>query len=232
MVFHRGRLVSRDGEALFEPPPYKGQRPVDTVNIKSLSAANLRFKAKGDEFPVIGVIPGQIVTRKLMMKIKRDSDGFILPEPDKDLLKLVVVERHHASGKVGRGLVKGLGIKRGAIASSIAHDSHNIVAAGADDKDILLAIKQVARMQGGLAVVENGRVTASLALPIAGLLSDEPLCDVVARFEKVENAAKGLGSALAAPFAALSFLALPVIPELRLTDLGLVDVSAFQIIEP
>ena len=147
------------------------------------------------------------------------------------VLKLAVIERHKASGNIGVGLVKGFGLKRGALASSIAHDSHNIVVVGVEDEDILAAAKEVERLQGGLAVVAEGRVLAALPLPIAGLLSDEPLETVVQQLSRVETAAAGLGCTLPSPFSTLSFLALPVIPQLRLTDLGLVDVDRFQLLQ-
>jgi adenine deaminase len=149
----------------------------------------------------------------------------------RDILKLVVVERHKATGNIGLGLVKGFGTKRGALASSIAHDSHNIVAVGTNDKDLYVALKKVEALGGGLVAAVDGKVLSALPLPIAGLLSDQPLDKVVKKLEEVEKAAAGLGSKLAAPFATLSFLALPVIPELRLTDKGLVDVLQFKILE-
>jgi len=141
------------------------------------------------------------------------------------------VERHKASGNIGVGLVKGFGLKKGALASSIAHDSHNIIAVGSNDADIIAAIKEIDNLQGGLVVYTAGQTIASLPLPIAGLLSSEPLETVVAQFEQVEKAAANLGSLPPAPFSILSFLALPVIPELRLTDLGLVDVTAFKLMK-
>jgi len=142
----------------------------------------------------------------------------------------VVVERHRATGNIGLGLVRGFGLKKGALASSVAHDSHNIIAVGTDDRDILKAIEEVKKLQGGLFVCAGKEVLASLPLPIAGLLSPEPLDVVVHQHEKVEKAAAGLGNLPPAPFAILSFLALPVIPELRLTDLGLIDVVEFKLI--
>ena len=148
-----------------------------------------------------------------------------IPDPDRDILKLVVVERHKATGNIGVGAVSGFGLRRGALASSIAHDSHNIIAVGANDEDIFTAIKEIERLQGGLVIVAGSKVLTSLGLPIAGLLSDEPLETVVSKLEKLERLAMDLGTALPSPFATLSFLALPVIPELRLTDLGLVYLS-------
>jgi adenine deaminase len=165
-----------------------------------------------------------------MEKPDRDAQGYIVPNPARDLLKIVVVERHYKTGNIGLGLVKGFGLRRGALASSVAHDSHNIVAVGKSDADIAAALGEVVGMQGGLAVVAGEKVLAALPLPIAGLLSEKPLDEVVALLEGAENAARSLGCKLPAAFATLSFLALPVIPELRVTDLGIVDVKRFQII--
>ena len=180
--------------------------------------------------PVIGIVPDQIITRRLDEEAKVD-DGLVVADVERDILKLAVIERHRATGHIGLGLVKGVGLKNGALASSIAHDSHNIVAVGTNDNDLYVAIKEVENMGGGLAVAAGGGAVDSLPLPIAGLLSDEPLKDVVAKFEGLKKAAVGLGAALGDPFATLSFLALPVIPELRLTDKGLVDVLAFRLVE-
>ncbi len=227
--FYRGRKVAEDGQAIF--PEYKPPtRPDHTVNIKPFSEESLALRAAGEKFPVIEVVPGQIVTRKKMMPVQT-VNGNITPDTGRDILKAAVVERHHATGNIGLGLVTGFGLKRGALASSIAHDSHNIVAVGATDADILTAVREIERTQGGLAVVADGVVLKSLPTPIAGLLSEEPLETVVAGLERLEQAARDLGSALPAPFAVLSFLALPVIPELRLTDLGLVDVNEFKLIK-
>jgi adenine deaminase len=179
--------------------------------------------------PVIEVVPGQIVTRKRNLKVKT-VNGKVVPDTDRDILKLVVAERHRATGNIGKGMVTGFGLKKGALASSVAHDSHNIVVVGTSDEDILAAIREVERLQGGLAAVSNGQVMASLGLPIAGLLSDEPLETVVAQQGKLEQIARELSARLPSPFATLSFLALPVIPELKLTDLGLVDVTEFKLI--
>ncbi len=230
VVFYRGRLVAREGKPLFELPESKGNRLTHTVNIKPFTIEALRLRASGESRPVIEVIPGQIITRKKLQKV-RVVDGFILSDTGQDILKAVVVERHRATGNIGIGLVTGFGLRRGALASSTAHDSHNIVVVGTSDEDIFAAIREVERLQGGLVVVAGGKVLDRLATPIAGLLSDEPLETVVAGLERLEQAARGLGATLPAPFAALSFLALPVIPELRLTDLGLVDVKEFKLIE-
>ena len=234
MVFYRGKLVAREGKPLFSLPPVAPEL-THTVHIKPLTAKSLSFSAKrgnlGEEtYPVIEIIPGQIVTRKAAEKVGI-VDGVVMPDIERDILKLVVVERHKASGNIGLGLVKGFGLKQGALASSVAHDSHNIIVVGTNDLDILKAIEEVDRSQGGLVVCADRKVLASLPLPIAGLLSPEPLEVVVSQHENVEEAAATLGNLPPAPFSILSFLALPVIPELRLTDLGLVDAVEFKLIK-
>lgn len=224
-VFYRGRLVAQEGQALFAPRLQKSEAMPHTVRVKPFSKAVLALPHHPGPFPVIQVIPGQILTKRVDVE-PATQDGYIVADVERDLLKLVVVERHRATGNLGRGLVRGFGLKRGALASSLAHDSHNIVAVGVSDDDLYQAIQEVIRLQGGLVAVAGGKVLASLALPVAGLLSMKPLPQVVAKLEKLESAASQLGSTLPAPFAALSFVALPVIPELRLTDRGLVDVLA------
>ena len=228
-VFYRGKPVGKQGKPLFLPPPVTLELR-DTVRIKSPTARSLKITASGETYPVIEITPGQIVTRKAVENVKV-VDGAVVSDADRDILKLVVVERHRASGNIGVGLVKGFGLKKGALASSVAHDSHNIIAVGVDDLDILKAIDEINTLQGGLVVCANLEVLASLPLPIAGLLSPEPLEVVVSQYEKVEQSAASLGGLPPSPFAILFFLALPVIPELRLTDLGLVDVTEFKLIK-
>jgi len=233
MVFHKGKLVARRGKPLFSVPRVAPEL-TDTVRVKPLSVESLSLRSRqGDEgekkHPVIQIVPGQITTRKAV-EAMRVVNRLIVPDAERDILKLVVVERHNATGNIGVGLVRGFGLKKGALASSVAHDSHNIIAVGTDDLDILKAIEEVDRLQGGLVVCANGGILASLPLPIAGLLSPESLEEVVSQHEEVEKAAAGLGDLPPAPFAILSFLALPVIPELRLTDLGLVDVVEFKLV--
>jgi len=229
MVFYQGKLVARQGKPLFPLPPITLELR-DTVHIKPIMGKSLKIAAADETYPVIEIVPGQIVTRKAMEKMKF-VDGAVMPDVERDILKLVVVERHKASGNIGVGLVKGFGLKKGALASSVAHDSHNIIAVGANDLEILKAIEEINRLQGGLVVCADLEILASLPLPIAGLLSPEPLDAVVSQHENVEKAAASLGNLPPSPFALLSFLALPVIPELRLTDLGLVDVNEFKLIK-
>ena len=200
------------------------------MHIKPFTIDALALRAQGNSHPVIEIVPGQIVTKhKTERVVVRNNQ--IIPNTEDDILKLVVVERHKATGNIGIGLVKGFGLKKGALASSVAHDSHNIVAVGTEDSEIYAAIKEIERIKGGLVVCIDGKVAASLPLPVAGLLSPEPLNRVVEKFTKLETVASTLGDVPAAPFALLSFLALPVIPELRLSDRGLIDVLAFKLID-
>jgi len=230
MVFHCGKMVARTGKPLFTSSIRDNRQMTHTMKVKPFEIERLKINAGTWHYPVIEIIPNQIITKSISEKVKI-IDGAVVTDTKRDILKLVVVERHKATGNIGLGLVKGFGLKRGALASSIAHDSHNIVAVGTNDNDLFIAIKEVERLEGGLVVANNGKIVSALPLPIAGLLSDQPLDKVVAKLEAVEQAAADLGSKLAAPFATLSFLALPVIPELRLTDKGLVDVLQFKILE-
>jgi len=229
MVFHRGKLVAEKGKALFLASWSADPEITHSVNIKPFGIEALKMPASKKALPIIEIVPEQVTTRSIKLEPKV-WDGFVVPDTERDILKLVVVERHKATGNIGLGMVKGFGIKKGALGSSIAHDSHNIIVAGTNDQDIFVAIKEIERMQGGLVAAAGGKVKGSLALPIAGLLSEKPLETVVAKLEGLQKIAAGLGCVLPSPFATLSFLALAVIPELRLTDKGLVDVVAFKIL--
>jgi len=228
-VFYKGQLVAKHGELLSELPTTIGEDLTDTVHIEPFDVDALQLITSEESLPVIEIVPEQIITRKRMERVKKQK-GSVVPDIERDILKLVVVERHRATGSIGLGLVKGFGLKQGALASSIAHDSHNIVAVGTNDHDIFAAIKEIERLHGGLVVCSQGKILAALPLPIAGLLSPEPLAQVVNKFDNLERAAASLGNLPPAPFTVLSFLALPVIPELRLTDKGLIDVTEFKIL--
>jgi adenine deaminase len=230
MVFYRGRLVAKEGKSLFPVYRPRRRRLRQTVNIRPFDIGALRLAPSGEAMLVIEVVPGQIVTRKVRERV-RVVDGAVAADIERDILKLVVVERHRATGNIGLGLVRGFGLKQGALASSVAHDAHNVIAVGTGDVDIFNAIKEIERIEGGLAVASSGRVLDSLPLQVAGLLSDEPLETVVDRLGKLERLAGDLSTRLVSPFSTLSFLALPVIPELRLTDRGLVDVNAFRLVK-
>jgi len=220
LVLYKGAVVARDGKALFSVEQAIPDWLLDTVHVAPVDRAQLRIPA-ADRLTAVEAIPGQIVTRAIEVE-PTIRDGEVVADPDRDLLKLVVVERHRATGRVGVGLVRGFGLKRGAIGSSIAHDAHNIVVAGVDDDDILRAIEAIVSMKGGLVAVVDREVKARLPLPVAGILSPEPLEQVAEEYEAVERVARELGSTVPAPFALLSFMALSVIPEARVTDQGLV----------
>src|SRR5919198_489694 len=209
----------------------------NTMNIKTVDNPNMfRITAKSNAtttsssmLQVIGVIPGQIITQKRIIQAKVDDDYLAVADFQRDLAKLAVIERHHRTGNVGLGFVQGLGLKRGAIASSVAHDSHNLVVAGMNDIDMLIAAKYISSIGGGLAVVDNEQVTAGLPLPIAGLMSDHSIKSVISNLTAVNEASIKLGNnVITDPFMLRSFLSLPVIPSLKLTDKGLVDVDKFQ----
>jgi len=221
-VYFDGRLVAEDGVALFDAPAAVPAELLRSVNVAALAVDDFALPAAGPRYPVIEAIPGQILTGRRLEEV-RVVEGRIIAEPERDILKLAVVERHHGRGRVGVGLVSGFGLKRGALASSYAHDSHNIIAVGASDGDMLHAVRQVVEMQGGLVAVDEGEVLAALPLPVAGIMSLEPAANVSERATALDAAARSLGATIPEPFAVLSFLSLPVIPSLRLTDLGLVD---------
>lgn len=229
-VYKAGKLVARDGEALFEAPSVDDSRVIHTMKMAPLQEDSFKIPARGTRARVIELVPRQIVTNHLVEDAKIE-DGFVVADPRRDLLKLAVVERHNATGQIGLGLVKGFGLKKGALASTVAHDSHNLVLVGASDADMKLAAEEVVRIGGGLAVVGDGEVLCSLPLPIAGLMSDRPLPEVKTRLEAMYAAAKQLGGTTQHPFMSLAFLALPVIPALKLTDMGLVDVEKFELVD-
>jgi adenine deaminase len=219
-VWRKGGRVRGFGEAL-------SPEACPSFRLAGLSRDALRVPAREGRIRAMERIPGQILTRQRWMRPSvRDRE--VVSDPSRDLLKIAVVERHRATGRLGLGFVRGFGLRRGAIASSVAHDSHNVVAVGATDEELLGAIEAVAAMQGGIAVVEGPRVTARLPLPMAGLMSPWPLTRVAATHRRLREAARHLGCKVEDPFMALSFLALPVIPDLKLTDQGLVDVRAFE----
>ena len=183
----------------------------------------------GDLVKVIGLIPGQLLTTKLILPTPV-QEGRLGTDMERDLLKVAVIERHHRSGRVGLGLVQGFGLKRGALASTVAHDSHNLVILGASEADMLGAVHHLVELGGGLAVVAEGQVLADLPLPVAGLLSQAPLKEVAPAYSRLREAYRSLGGTLADPFMTLSFLSLEVIPALKLTDLGPVDANRFKIV--
>ncbi len=222
MTMYHGAVVARDGECVATIDNTASTAFLEsTVRIAPLHLSHLALPAAAAT-QAVEVIPGQIVTRLIDVQ-PTIVDGKAVADQSSDLLKLVCVERHHATAHVGVGYVRGFGLWGGALASTIAHDAHNIIAVGSSDTDILAAIATVADLQGGLAVVAEGRVLSVLPLPIAGLMSPAPATEVAASYAALENDAKSLGSTLPSPFGLLAFLALSVIPEARVTDKGLLD---------
>jgi adenine deaminase len=221
-VYKKGKLVAENGH-------YAGERPVEvpqprsTMNVSYRGPQDFQLSANGaKKIRAIEIVPHQIVT-KTAIETPKIVDGQIVADKERDLLKLVVVERHRATGNVGVGFVRGFGLQRGALGSTVAHDAHNVVVVGTNDGDITAAIKALEEMRGGQVAVVEGKVEASLPLPIAGLVSDQPLEAVIENISKLNAAAARLGCKLDAPFMTLSFMSLSPIPELKLTDQGLVD---------
>ncbi len=228
-VMHAGRLVVEQGvvrgtfeHALSTP----GTGPLSTG---ALEKERFSIPDPGGRVRVIRLVPGQVHTEEVLAR-PRIRDGRVRPDPERDLLVLAVVERHHATGRTGLGLVQGFGLRQGALVSSVAHDSHNVIAVGASEGDLLRGVETLRDMGGGLAAVRDGEVLARVPLPVAGLLSLEPLEGLVRELDELHRAAASLGCLLEDPFMALSFLALPVIPALKLTDRGLVDVTRFDFV--
>jgi adenine deaminase len=226
LVFRRGRLVARDGALL----PVEGPRSVPhlraTMSV-DWDAVDLAVPAEGTRLRVIGAIANQLVTSHLVDRA-RIVDGRAVADPARDLLKMAVIERHRGSGAVGKGFVRGLGLARGALASSVAHDHHNLAVIGVDDVSMATAARRAAALGGGLVVAEGEHVLRELALPLGGIMSDRPIEEVRTKLDAAIAAARSLGSPLHDPFMAMSFLALEVIPHLKLTDQGLVDVDRFE----
>ncbi|HMP81678.1 MAG TPA: adenine deaminase [Verrucomicrobiota bacterium] len=225
-TYKKGRLVAEDGKFLAKSPAAV-PLPRSTMNLR-YSPGDLMVKATtGKRVKIIEIVPDQIVTRQVIAAPKMEN-GRIVPDVRRDILKLVVVERHRATGNVGVGFVRGFNLKSGAIGSTVAHDAHNVVVAGTNDEDILCVIRELERLQGGQVAVVNGRVKAELGLPVAGLVSDRPLREVMKRINQLNAAARAMGCKLSAPFMTLSFLSLSPIPELKLTDQGLIDAVALK----
>jgi adenine deaminase len=228
MVFKDGALVARDGKLLDE-----GESDLETgwasgLNVR-WSDLDFAVAARGRRLRVIGCTPGELVTESLTMEAAIEN-GNAVADTGRDLLKMAVIERHHATGNVGTGFVKGLGLSRGAIAGTVAHDHHNLVVIGCDDESMRTAVEAVAEAGGGQAAAEKDRVLARVALPVAGLMSSRPASAVGDDVRSLKRAAKSLGSPAPDPFTTMSFLALEVVPSLKLTDLGLVDVEKFEIV--
>jgi adenine deaminase len=227
-VWHRGRLVAEEGTAVDVPSADAPAWMRGSVRTGPLRPEDFSIAADGP-VRVIGVDAGQIVTRALVAR-PRVRDGWAQADPEADLAKAGVVERHRGTGRIGLGFVSGFGLRRGALASTHAHDAHNLVVVGASDEDMAAAARRLGEIGGGQVAVADGNVVAEVACPIGGLLSDRPAEEVAAASRALEEAARSLGVTLPSPFMAMSFLALSVIPELKLTDRGLVDTVNFRLV--
>jgi adenine deaminase len=225
-VISAGRIVD---DALFARRPHIPPIGFGSVKPRPVSPSDFGVTGSGRAFPVIGVLPGKIITEHLVLDLPA-SAGEVLCDSTQDAIKVAVVERHGINGNIGRGFVKGFGLKQGAIASTVGHDSHNICVVGVSDKDMAFAVNRLHEIGGGFVVVRDGDVLAELALPIAGLMSDQSFETVQDGLIPLRAAAKSLGTVLAEPFLQVAFLPLPVIPHLKITDRGLVDVDRFCLI--
>lgn len=227
-VYRGGKLVAQNGQMLPWDREVRGSILRSSMNV-DWSRVDFTMEANGSQARIIGAIPGQLITEHII-EAPAQRDGRVVADTGRDILKMAVIERHLATGNMGLGLVRGIGLKRGAIASTVAHDHHNIVVIGADDESMLTAARAVADTRGGMAAVEGTTILSQLPLPIAGLMSDQPIEHVRDAMNDMLRAARQLGSELHDPFMAMSFLALPVIPALKLTDRGLVDVDKFKLV--
>ena len=230
LVLKSGAMVAREGRLLVGMPTAEFPALLKTVNIAPVSRRDLMISLPHNRAHVIGLVPHQLLTEKRVVEVKTEQ-GMAVADPARDILKLAVIERHHAMGRVGMGLLQGYGLKRGAIASTVGHDSHNIIVVGANDEDMLTAIRELERIEGGFAIAAGGEVLASLALPIGGLMTPQDARTVAEENDWLTQTARQLGvSEEYDPLMTLAFLSLPVIPELKLTDRGLVDVSSGKIL--
>lgn len=222
-VIKNGEVVAQNGEMVVDIKEKTLSSLRGTVNIRWLDKDDLKIKAESDTVKAIEVTSGLLVTKAVEAKVNIE-DGYAISNIDDDVLKILVIERHKASGNIGKGFVKGFGLKSGAIASTVAHDSHNMIVIGTNDDDMLKAIKELVKSQGGKVIVNNGEVVAKLELPIAGLMSEQSAQYVIQKAEELKQGEKIVGCALDEPFMTMAFLSLSVIPELKLTDKGLMDV--------
>lgn len=225
-VIKNGRLVTEESFARRGQVPLVG---LDSIRLDPVEAGDFRVPASGPSGPVIGLRNHQVVTEHLTLSLPY-RNGERLVDLDQDVLKVCVLSRHGKNRNIGRGFVKGFGFREGALASSVGHDSHNVCVVGATDEDMALAVNRLIEMKGGFVAVRNGRVVAELALPVAGLMSDRDFKTVERGLVTLRAAVRELGCPLDEPFLQLAFLPLPVIPHLKITDMGLVDVDRFELI--
>jgi len=229
-VFKDGKIVAINGQLVAEMPQIEPPKIRSSVNVKWIKYEDFNIEAKGDTVRAIEVIPKQLITKSVESKINV-VNGLAESNLETDTLKICVIERHRAGGNIGKGFVKGFNLKSGAMASTVSHDSHNMIVIGTNDGDMYTAAVELIKSQGGKIVVNNGEILAHLKLPIAGLISDEGFDTVVAKSMELNSAAKSIGCDIDDPFMAMSFLGLPVIPELKITDQGLFDSTKFEFVD-
>jgi adenine deaminase len=230
-VYVSGALIAEDGQALFAAPPLPTgwESTIEqTVRLHEFNVERLRLPGHSGTARVIGLIPDQIVTDDRAMEVEA-HDGFLRADPARDLLKIAVVERY-GRGRVGVGLLHGLGLRDGAMASSVAHDAHNIVVVGSNDEDMATAVREIERLQGGLVISQHGTIVDRLPLPLGGLMAPRPGFEVAEALERLDATVAGMGVGVPHPFGFVAFLALSVVPKLKITDLGVLDVDAWKIV--
>ncbi len=223
VIVENGKLTAHIDDS--ETPSVRG-----SVNVKWIEENDFIIEALSDEVKTIEVIPHQLVTKSVISKIKIEN-GNAISNIDTDTLKICVIERHRATGNIGKGFVKGFNLKQGAIASTVAHDSHNMIIVGTNDYDMYVAAVELVKSQGGKVVVRNGEVISKLPLPIAGLMSDKEFDYVLNKCDELNKAAHSIGCTLEDPFMTMGFLSLPVIPELKITDKGIFDTNKFDFVD-
>ena len=226
-VIRNGRVVTPDS---FAGRPAVSPVGLRSVKLDPVTAEDFAVPAAGSVQSVIGVLPGKIITAHLRLEVPA-RNGTLVADPDRDILKICVFARHGTNRNVGRGFVSGFQFREGALASSVGHDSHNICVVGASDEDMAVAVNRLIELQGGFVAVRNGQVVGELALPLAGLMSLEPFETVERRLRSLRAVVREMGCPLAEPFLQLAFLPLPVIPHLKITDRGLVDVDKFALVD-
>ncbi len=229
-VIKKGEVVVENGKLACTIPPCENTSVRGSVNVRWIERNDFRIEAESDIVRTLEVIPNQLITKSIESKIKVE-DGNAVSNVDTDTLKICVIERHRATGNIGKGFVKGFNLKSGAIASTVAHDSHNMIVIGTNDSDMYIAAVELIKRQGGKVVVNNGEILSELPLPIAGIMSDKDFDYVVEKCEELNKAAHSIGCTLEDPFMTMAFLSLPVIPELKVTDKGVFDTNKFDFID-
>lgn len=232
-VFIDGELVAKDGKITVEFAPYTySEKAVNSVHLDKLTAADFKIPCEGERVDVhaIEIIPARVGTFDKIVTLPV-CEGSIAADPEQDVLKVAVFERHKRTGTVGKGFTKGFGIKRGALAQTVAHDAHNLLVVGSNDEDMALAANTLIECGGGLVAVLDGKVLSLVALPIAGLMSDKPIDEMSASIEKMEQTWVEMGSTIPSPFMTMALIPLACLPETRLTNRGMVDCRTFEFID-